>query len=72
MTHPNLKYLMSTQNNLKMMITVFEGELNPFRLTLNNLFRHAGINDLCFVSSSSCIATSYLKGIMRQKSRDYT
>jgi hypothetical protein len=41
--------------------TVFEGQLNSYRISLKKCFKLIGINDYCFVNVNNCIAISYLK-----------
>lgn len=53
-----------------MVTTVFEGQLNPFRISLKNCLRLVGITDYSFVNVNNCIAVSYLKA--NKISRDET
>jgi molecular chaperone DnaK (HSP70) len=53
-----------------MVTTVFEGEINSYRLSLSHCIKVIGVKDYCFVSTNNCIAVSYLKDI--RKKRDET
>jgi hypothetical protein len=41
--------------------TVFEGQLNPFRMSFKNCLKIAGIKEYSLVNVNNCIAVSYLK-----------
>lgn len=66
MTNPHLKYLI-TQKSIKMVVTVFEGDSNSYRLALSHSLKIAGISHYSFVSSSSCIAVAYLRDNKQQR-----
>lgn len=51
-----------------MIVTVFDGLLNPSRLSLQTCITIIGIKSIYFVNSNNCIATFYLK--MNKKKRD--
>jgi hypothetical protein len=60
MTNPYLKYLI-TQKPIKMVVTVFEGDSNSYRLSLTHALRTLGITHFSLVSTSACIAVAYLR-----------
>lgn len=49
---------------------MFEGQLNPFRMSFKSCLKLAGIKQYSFVNVNNCIAVSYLKE--SQISRDQT
>ncbi len=60
MTNAHLKYSLA-QKEIKMITTVFEGEINSYRISLSNCIKQIGISLFNFVSTNNCIAVSYLK-----------
>ncbi len=60
MTNAHLKYLLA-QKEIKMITTVFEGEINSYRISLGNCIKAIGVSHYNFVSTNNCIAISYLK-----------
>lgn len=60
MTNPHLKYLL-TQKSIQMVVTVFEGDSNHYRLALSHALNTAGITRFSLVSCTACIAVAYLR-----------
>lgn len=66
MTNAHLKYLLA-QKEIKMITTVFEGEINSYRYSLSNCIKAIGVNHFNFVNTNNCIAVSYLKESGKRK-----
>lgn len=65
-TNAHLKYLL-TQKEVKLVVTVFEGEINCFRLALSRCIKAAQVRHFSLVSISHCIAVSYEKDRKRRE-----
>ena len=65
-TNAHLKYLL-TQKEVKMVMTVFEGEVNCYRLALSKCIKAAQVRHFSLVSTNHCIAVSYEKDRKRRE-----
>lgn len=66
-TNPHLKFLTLELKPIRLICTVFEGQLNPFRLSLKHCFNLAGISAFNLVNTNNVIASHYLKTYKRKR-----
>lgn len=59
-TNTVLRYFLNSLKPIKVVSTVFEGKLNPYRDSLAECLSLAGISEYRFVNTSACIASQYL------------
>ena len=59
-TNPLLRLMVHERKPMRLVITVFEGEHNPYRLSLQRSLQIAGLTNHTFVTTSHCIAAHYL------------
>jgi molecular chaperone DnaK (HSP70) len=66
MTNPYLKYLIA-QKPIKLVVTVFEGDSNSYRLALTHSLTAIGVSHFSLVSTPACIAVAYLRDSRQQR-----